>query len=104
LPSVNAVGAELSGQGLTVLLVDISESRDLVARTVAARGYTARVLLDPTGQASDVYRVAGTPTTYLIGRDGMLLGGAVGPRPWTSPPGRALLQALLSSTSPPAVR
>jgi hypothetical protein len=98
------VGAELSGEGLTVLLVDISESRDLVARTVAARGYTARVLLDSTGQASDVYRVAGTPTTYLIGRDGMLLGGAVGPRPWTSPPGRALLHALLNSTGSTPVR
>jgi hypothetical protein len=62
------------------------------------------VLLDSTGQVADAFRVTATPTAYLIGRDGLLLGGAVGPRPWTSPPGRALLQALLSSTSPPAVR
>jgi len=104
LPSINALGAELSGEGLTVLLVDISESRDVVARTVGARGYTARVLLDSTGQASDVYRVTGTPTAYLIGRDGLLLGGTVGPRPWASPSGRALLHALLSRTGRPPVR
>ena len=104
MPSINALGAELSGEGLTVLLVDISEPRDLVARTVAARGYTARVLLDSTGQVADIYRVRGTPTTYLIGRDGLLLGGAVGPRPWTLPSGRALLHGLLSATGPPPAR
>jgi len=38
--------------------------------------------------------VTGTPTAYLIGRDGLLIGSAVGPRPWTSPSGRALLHAL----------
>lgn len=104
MPSINALGAELSGEGLTVLLVDISEPRDVVARAAAARGYTARVLLDSTGRAADAYRVTATPTTYLIGRDGLLLGGAVGPRPWTSPSGRALLRALLSSAGPPPVR
>ena len=86
------------------MLVDISESRDVVARTVATRGYTARVLLDPNGQVADAYRVTATPTAYLVGRDGLLLGGAVGPRPWTSPAGRALLHALLSPTGPLPIR
>jgi len=104
LPSINALGAELSGEGLTVLLVDISEPRDVVAKAVATRGYTARVLLDSAGQVADAFRVTATPTAYLIGRDGLLLGGAVGPRPWTSPSGRALLHALLNSTGPPPVR
>jgi hypothetical protein len=104
LPSINALDAELSGDGLTVLLVDISEPRDVVAGAVASRGYTARVLLDSTGRTADAYRVTGTPTAYLIGRDGLVLGGAVGPRSWRSPPGRALIHALLSRTGPPPVR
>jgi len=78
-----------------VLLVDVAEPRETVARTVAARGYATRVLLDPDGRVSEAYRVAATATVYLIGRDGMLLGRAVGPRPWAQPPGRALLAALL---------
>ena len=56
--------------GLTVLLVDIAEPRETVARAVTARGYSARVLLDPEGRASDAYRVQATPTVYLVGRDG----------------------------------
>ena len=85
-----------------VLLVDISEPRDAVARVVAQRGYTARVLLDPDGRAAEAYRVVATPTVCLIGRDGVLLGRAVGPRPWAEPSGRALLAALLRPASDPA--
>jgi len=102
LPSIDALQTEFGKDGLTVLLVDITESREIVAQVVAARGYTARVLLDPDGRASETYRVTGTPTVYLIGRDGVLLGRAVGPRPWTQPSGRALLAALLRPASVPA--
>jgi AhpC/TSA family protein len=96
LPSINALHDELGSQGLKILLVDISEPRERVAEAVASRGYRAQVLLDPDGRTADAYRVRGTPTSYLIGRDGLLLGGAVGPRPWAQAQGRALLQALLN--------
>ncbi len=32
-----------------------------------------------------------TPTVFLVGRDGRLLGKARGTRPWTSDRGRAVL-------------
>jgi len=96
LPSINALHDELGPQGLKILLVDISEPRERVAQAVANRGYRAPVLLDSRGQAADAYRVRATPTTYLIGRDGLMLGGAIGPRPWAQAEGRALLQSLLN--------
>jgi len=95
LPSINALHDELGPRGLKILLVDISEPRDVVAQAVASRGYRAQVLLDPKGKTADAYLVRGTPTTYLIGRDGMVLGRAVGPRPWVQAQGRTLLQGLL---------
>jgi hypothetical protein len=96
LPSINQLHEEYGGRGLTVLLVGVGEPRETVARAAETRRYTARVLLDPGGRTADAYRVRGTPTTYLIGRDGALLGGAVGPRPWTGPAGRTLIGALLA--------
>jgi len=102
LPSIETLRAEFDKDGLTVLLVDIAEPRETVAQVVTARGYTARVLLDPDGRASDAYRVQGTPTVYLIGRDGLVLGRAIGPRPWTQVSGRALLAALLRPASGPS--
>ena len=95
MPSINALQNELKDQGLTVLLVDLWEKRERVAATVKDRRYSVRVLLDADGEVSKAYHVRATPTVFLIGRDGALLGEAAGPKPWTEPAGRALLSALL---------
>ncbi len=75
--------------------MNIGESRRTVARTTASRRYAAPVLLDPSGKAADIFGVRGTPTVFIIGRDGTILGSAVGPLDWTETAGLALLRALL---------
>ena len=87
---------EWEPQGVTVLLVDIREDRATVARAVAERGYVAPVVLDPEGSASDAYGIRATPTTFVVARDGTIVGRAVGPRPWTGSDARALFRALLA--------
>jgi hypothetical protein len=89
------VQREWEPKGVTVFLVDIREDPATVRRVVAERGYTATVLLDVDGAVSNTYGIRATPTTFVIGRDGTIVGRAVGPRPWTGPDGRALFQALL---------
>jgi hypothetical protein len=79
--------------------VNISEPREKVAQAVASRGYRSQVVLDTSGRTSDLYQVVGTPTSYLIGRDGLMVGGAIGPRPWTQAAARSLLQTLLEKSS-----
>jgi peroxiredoxin len=95
LPSINALHREYQARGLTVLLVNLREDPAKVARAMKDRGYVAPALLDRDGEVADAYEVTGTPTTYVVGRDGRVLGRAIGPRPWTEAPGRAFLQALL---------
>jgi hypothetical protein len=94
LPSINAVHRDLEGQGLTALLVNLGEDRALVARAVAERGYVAPVVLDG-GRVSREYGITGTPTTYVVDRQGRVRGRAIGPRGWAEPEGRRLLEALL---------
>jgi hypothetical protein len=86
---------ELGPQGLSVVLVNLGEDPQTVRQAARARGYRAPVLLDRTGEVGNLYGVNATPTTFVIGRDGRVLGRAIGPRPWTEPPGRALLDAVL---------
>lgn len=96
MPSVNRLYTELREKGLEVLLVSFREDPGLVRRTVQERGYTAPVLLDRNGDVSGRnYGVWGTPTSYLIDRQGRLVGRVVGPRPWESPAARTLLLDLL---------
>jgi hypothetical protein len=96
LPSINQVHKEWEPKGLTVLLMNIREDRATVARAVAERGYTAPVGLDPDGRVSDDYGIRATPTAFVITRDGVIVGRAIGPRAWTGPDGRALFRALLA--------
>jgi hypothetical protein len=86
---------DLAPRGLSVVLVNLGEGRETVRQAVRARGYQAPVLLDGGGEVASLYSVNATPTTFVIGRDGRLLGRAIGPRPWNAPPGRALLDAVL---------
>jgi AhpC/TSA family protein len=98
LPSVNQIASELKSKGLEVILIDFRESPDLVRRTVRERGYTARVLLDESGDTTGrAYGVFGPPTAYFVDRRGNLIGRVVGPRNWDSPAGRKFLEALLDS-------
>ena len=46
---------------------------------------------------TNAYKVTGTPTVVLIGRNSRLVGRAVGSRDWAGEKGRALLKALLSN-------
>jgi len=66
---------------------------------VREKGVTSRILLDPDGAVTRAYGVTGTPTVYLVGRAGQLVGKAVGPRGWMSDLGRALLTALLDQAA-----
>jgi peroxiredoxin len=86
---------ELAPRGLSLVLVNVGEDPETVRQAVRARGYRAPVLLDRGGEVANLYGVNATPTTFVIGRDGRVLGRAIGPRPWIEPTGRALLDAVL---------
>lgn len=93
-----ALYQQYRSRGLEVLLIDIREPRDLVERVVKERGYTAPVLLDQTGDVSGVtYGVFGPPTMYFVDRQGRLLARGVGPRAWSSPAARKLIEELLAA-------
>jgi hypothetical protein len=98
LPPVHKIYGDFKAKGFEVLLVDFREDPNLVRRTVKERGYTAPVLLDESGDVTGkLYGVWGPPTLYLIDRQGRLVGRATGPRPWDSPTGRRLIEALLAT-------
>jgi len=96
LPSVNRAYNEFKDRGLEVLLVDFREDAETVKKAVRERGYTAPVLLDLSGDVTGKsYGVWGPPTAFFVDRKGQLVGRAVGPRGWDSPPAKAFIRALL---------
>jgi len=98
LPSVNRIYEEFKGKGLEVVLVSFRESPAKVERVARERGYTAPVLIDESGDVTGrLYGVWGPPTVYIADRRGQLIGRAAGPRDWSSPAARSLVEALLEA-------
>ena len=98
MPStIEQVRRDFEGHGLAVVTINIQEPPGTVAAWMQSHRLSFPVLLDADGAVSERYGVTVTPTVFLVGRDGRLLGKALGTRPWTSDRGRALLQALLRS-------
>ena len=88
---------ELQPKGLEVLLISFRESPDRVKRIVQERGYVAPVLLDQSGDVTGIkYGVWGPPTVYLLDRQGRLVARGVGPRDWSRPEARRLLEDILA--------
>ncbi len=98
MPStIEQVHREFKDRGLTVVAVDIQESRRKVQKWVSDQGLSFTVLLDPDGKVTQAYEVTATPTVFMIGRDGRLVGKALGNKEWNTGAGRALLTALTRS-------
>jgi peroxiredoxin len=97
LPStIEQVQKEFNQRGLTVLAVNMQESRNRVANWVKEKKVTTPVLLDSNGAVARLYRVTSVPTVVLVGRQGEMIGRALGTRQWTGDKGRGLFEALLS--------
>ncbi len=53
-------------------------------------------LLDPTGKVTNLYRVTGTPTTYLIDKSGNEIAVAQGYRDWSKKESFTLIENLIN--------
>ena len=61
-------------QAVDILAVNIDGADSNTLRAVASRGkLTVPVAADQLGVTAERYRVSGTPTSYLIGRDGKIV-------------------------------
>jgi alkyl hydroperoxide reductase subunit AhpC len=98
LPStVEQLHRDLSGRGLSIIAVNIQEGQSTVAAWAREKKVTVPILLDTDGEVTRQYSVIATPTAFLIGREGRLLGRIVGPRDWASAAGKALMVGLLAA-------
>jgi peroxiredoxin len=93
---------ELASRGLAIIGINAREGAEAVGRYATELGLTFPLVLDPAGKTVALYGVVGLPTTFVVARDGRAVAFAVGPRDWSGPPARALIEALLAESAPPS--
>ncbi len=96
MPSMEKVYNELKNEGFVILAVDLAEDNKTVQSFVDELGITFPVVLDQSGEVGGAYDARSIPTTYIIGRDGNILGRAIGVRPWEEDSYKDLFREILS--------
>jgi len=96
IPSMEKLYSTLKKKGFVIVAVDLSESRDVVKSFVVANSMTYPVLLDASGDVGALYGARTIPSTYIIGRDGRILGRTIGSRAWDAPELVSLFESLLT--------
>jgi peroxiredoxin len=74
------------------------DGAEVVAPFIKKSGYTFSVnsgLLDTTGEVSYMYGITGTPTSFILGREGEIIGWGLGYREWSRKEARDLIEKLL---------
>ena len=101
MPSLQKLYDRFKDKGFVIVAVfSDREGAKAVVPFVKKSGYTFfgdSGLLDPTGRVDTMYRVTGTPTSYLIDRNGKIIGREIGYRDWFTKGTRDLIEKLLAA-------
>lgn len=77
-PGLDRLQKEYGEQGLQVLAVSIREDEGATPQDVLKeRGLSLKTVVEGDALAADMFKIAGTPTTYFIGPDGKILGSTM---------------------------
>lgn len=85
MPSMQKLYQRLDKKKYALLAVNVGEGRQTVKQFAQTNGYTFPFLLDENGQIATRFGVRAFPTTYIINKQGKVVGGFVGGREWVLP-------------------
>ena len=95
MPSMERLYNEFKDKGFTILAIDMQEDADSVSVFKEKYKLNFPILLDSDGSVGQFYGVRAIPTTYLVDREGYLIGSALGARDWASESAFMLINQLL---------
>jgi len=95
MPAMERLYRDFKGKGFVVLAVNVQEGPRAVRAFVRELKLTFPVVLDRKGEAAMKYVVRGLPATFILDRNLIIAGRAIGAREWDSKDAREYVRALL---------
>ncbi len=101
MPDLNALQEDYAGQDfLVVPVASGKQGKEEPAEFLRVRGYDAlTTYYDPHSQFLRTFDLETLPTTFVLDRNGVMRGGAVGMVEWRSERAKAVIDALLAEQS-----
>ncbi len=99
-PTLEKLYHEFKDKGLVILAISLDQGDSLqtVRSYYKQYGYSYGALLDPEQEVAQMYAVRGIPATYLIDREGYIVGGVIGAKLWDKEETRKLIAHLLEKS------
>jgi peroxiredoxin len=96
MPAIQQLYQEFQEQGLVVAAVNFQDAPEAVLAFSQELQLTFPIPLDRKGTVASAYGVRGLPASYIVNREGQIIGQAIGGREWESKDAKAYFQWLLS--------
>lgn len=94
MPTIEMMYREFKNTGLAILAVSIDRGGIDKVRT-HVKGFTFPVLVAFNSKENDSYLTWGIPVSYIVDRNGRLIGRTLGPRNWNSDTMNNLIKEIL---------
>ena len=85
MPAMERLAQQMKDKPFVILAVNQGESQDVVKAFLKRRGFTFPLVMDESGDIGASYSASALPTTYIIDREGLVVGRAKGGREWDHP-------------------
>jgi peroxiredoxin len=97
MPSMHALYQEYREKGFEILAISSDvKGKETVAPFIERLGLTFPMLLDPRNVVGTQLGVRGIPTSYVLDKQGRMVGLEIGARDWNKAAMRRLLERLLA--------
>lgn len=97
MPSMEKLHRRLKDKKFVMIAVNLQESDAQVKAFLEKFKLTFTTLLDSTGEAGSWFAVHALPTTFVLDKNGRMIGRATGPREWDSKKSIAFFEHLIRS-------
>ncbi len=95
MPSMERLYKDYKDRGLIILGINDMETEEEVGAFMEEYKLTFPTVLDKSGKVFTQYRVFAIPTSFIIDREGRLMGKVFGSRQWDNEHARALIEELV---------
>jgi thiol-disulfide isomerase/thioredoxin len=93
-PSLDQLCRKMRGQPVNFVCVSFDKTSEKVSEFTQATGFQGSCYM-PDGQAPEMFRTRGIPTTFILSPDGEIVFSDVGCRDWGTPASEDFLKAVI---------
>jgi thiol-disulfide isomerase/thioredoxin len=97
MPSMEKLHQKFKDKDFAMVGINLQESDSTVLQFFKEHKLTFTTLLDSTGDVGTAFRIRGIPTTFILDKNGIIIGKVLGPREWDSRDSFALFEYLTDS-------